>query len=75
VVIRSKLDPLTWRRIKRFTTPYNAAKHDFDQPKDTHLFSIADALIAYIVARKLGIALYPLASLTTDLTIFDQACQ
>lgn len=64
-LFREKVDHTTWARLDRFRQIYNASKHDVGQPKDTHLFSRADAILAYVVCRRLGIELHGLARLTT----------
>ena len=69
--VKNKIDPTTWGQISRFTLIYNEAKHRFDHDKDTHMFSMEDAVLAYFVCRRLGQKLYPLASLSTDLAVFD----
>lgn len=73
-VVKAKVDPVTWGQISRYTRIYNDAKHNFNHNKDTHMFSVEDALLAYFVCRKLGKKLYPLASLSTDLSVFDTNC-
>lgn len=73
-VVRTKVDSLTYSVINQFVAIYNASKHDVSQPKDTHMFSVEDAVLAYVLCRRLGMRLYPLASLLTDLTIFDSRC-
>jgi hypothetical protein len=73
-VVRNKIDRHTWNCISKFTAVYNQAKHNVSQPKDTHLFSIEDAVLAYVISRKLGMYLYPVAMLGTDLAIFEQDC-
>jgi len=74
-IVRRRLDAITLDRLQRFTAIYNAAKHDLKHEKDSHLFSIPDAIAAYFVSRKLGLALYPLARLETDLVVFEpEAC-
>jgi hypothetical protein len=73
-VVRQSLDPVTWSRIDQFTHIYNEAKHTLSHPKDTHLFSMEDALLAYVIARKLAIALYPITRLHTDLKVFSEEC-
>ena len=60
--------------IGQFLHIYNASKHDVYHPKDTHLFSLEDAVIAYTVSRKIGVQLYPLAKLYTDVAVFDTEC-
>ena len=75
VVVKSKVDSQTWKQIEAFTHIYNDAKHNFSQSKDTHMFSVEDALLAYFVCRKLGMKLYPLANLATDLQIFEKKCE
>ena len=73
-IVRRKVDPTTWRQIEAFTHIYNDAKHDFSHAKDTHMFSVEDALLAYFVCRKLGAKLYPLANMATNLKIFETEC-
>ena len=53
------------RQIERFAEIYNIAKHDVSQDKDTHRFSVANAVMAYFVARSLAKPLYPKASLAS----------
>lgn len=69
--VASMLEPELFAQVAAFATIYNASKHDFDQDKDSHMFSIEDAVLAYFVARKMGMRLYPLAHLSTDLRVFD----
>lgn len=64
-LIHRKLDSITLQQIKGFKDLYNAAKHDIAQSKDTHLFLITDAVLAYLITRQLGMKLYPLATLVT----------
>ncbi len=73
-IIKTKVDPLTYSVINQFVAIYNASKHDVSQPKDTHMFSVEDVVLAYVLCRKLGMRLYPLANLSTSLTIFDSRC-
>ncbi len=73
-IVKAKVDPATWSLISEFVAVYNASKHDMDQPKDTHMFSAEDAVLAYVLCRRLGMRLYPLANLSTDLKIFDSRC-
>ena len=68
--VRCRLDAATWSLLDRFTRMYNAAKHYVSQPKDTHLFSVEDAAVTYFVSRALGNRLYPMAGMTTDLSLF-----
>jgi hypothetical protein len=74
-IVKRKLDATTWKQIEAFTHIYNDAKHNFSQDKDTHLFSIEDAILAYFICRKLGWKLYPLANLATDIKIFEKECE
>ena len=74
LAVKRKVDPVTWKQIDRFTRIYNDAKHNFNHTKDTHMFSVKDALLAYFTCRKLGAKLYPLANLVTDVNIFDKEC-
>jgi hypothetical protein len=72
--VKRKIDSKTWKHIDTFTHIYNDAKHNFSHHKDTHLFSVEDALLSYFVCRKLGMRLYPLANLVTDVKIFEKEC-
>lgn len=72
--VHQRLPADVWARLDKFTGIYNEAKHNMRHPKDTHLFSIEDAVLAYILARKLAAALYPHAHLHTDIAIFKQPC-
>jgi hypothetical protein len=69
--IAAVVDSVTLGQALRFAPINNAAKHDFDHPKDSHMFSYDDALAAYFVCRRLALRLYPLAKLGTDLAVFD----
>jgi hypothetical protein len=71
-VAKGRIDPVVWEQISRYTRIYNASKHDFTQEMDTHLFSLQDAILAYFICRRLGATLYPLAKLSTDLTLFER---
>lgn len=68
---RRRIEPTLWRQIDAYTHIYNDAKHYFRHNKDTHLFSIKDALLAYFICRALGAKLYHQADLATDLRVFD----
>ena len=73
-IVKRKVDSTTWKQIEAFTHIYNDAKRNFSQAKDTHMFSVEDALLAYFVCRRLGSKLYPLADLATDIKIFEKEC-
>jgi hypothetical protein len=74
-IVRTKVDRVTWGQIDIYTHIYNDAKHNFGQDKDTHMFSVEDAVLAYFVCRRLGEKLYPLANLMTDMKVFDEECE
>ncbi len=74
-IVKKKVDPTTWNQIDGFTHIYNDAKHNFSHAKDTHMFSLEDAIMSYFVCRNLGVKLYPLARLATDIRIFDKECE
>jgi hypothetical protein len=65
-IVKGKIDPATWDLLWHYRGVYNAAKHQFNHPVGTHLFSVRDAVLAYAVARRLGQELYSLADLRTD---------
>lgn len=65
-IVRRRIEPTTWEQLWTYRAIYNASKHEFTHDLGTHLFSIQDAIVAYIVARRLGQQLYPLAKLKTD---------
>jgi hypothetical protein len=73
ILVRPKLDPVLWQQMVRFAKVYNAAKHNVNHPKDTHLFSVEDAVLAFIVARQLAMQLYPLVKLKTELVALAAA--
>lgn len=75
VFVKRKVDSTTWKQIETFTHIYNDAKHNFSQDKDTHLFSVEDAILSYFVCRQLGLKLYPLADLATDIKVFEKECE
>ena len=58
-------------QLRRFTLVHNAAKHEVPTHEDRHLFSQGDAVQAYVVSRKLAMALYPHAKLTVALERFE----
>jgi len=70
-VAKSKVDSTTWKQIDAFLQVCNDAKRHFSRNMDTPLFSVEDALLAYFICRKLGIKLYPLAHLATDIKILE----
>jgi hypothetical protein len=69
-MVRRKLDEVTYGRAVAFSGVFNQAKHHVSHEKDTHLFSVSDAIVAYFIARRLSLPLYPLAKLKTDLSRF-----
>lgn len=73
-IVKQKVDSETWKQLNTFTHVYNDAKHNFSHEKDTHMFSVEDAILSYFVCRKLGSKLYPLANLATDIKIFEKEC-
>ncbi len=74
IIVRQKVDAITWNQIDRVTKIYNDAKHNFSHVKDTHMFSVEDAVLSYFVCRRLGLKLYPLADLATHMAIFESEC-
>jgi len=68
---KMRIDPATWKQASKFTRIYNDSKHRVNQPKDTHLFSVTDAILAYFVSRQLAMRLYPLAKMKTDWRAFQ----
>jgi len=70
-IARRKLDEDTYSRALIFSGIFNQAKHNLSHEKDTHLFSVSDAILAYFIARRLAVSLYPLARLKTDLVRFS----
>jgi hypothetical protein len=65
-IVRQTIKPVTWNQLWRYRGIYNLAKHRFDQPIGSHLFSVPDAVLAYVVGRRLGQELYPIANLKTN---------
>ena len=42
---------MTWEQLWTYRGIYNADKHDFTHQMGTHLFSVQDAVLAYLTAR------------------------
>jgi hypothetical protein len=63
--LREQLGPLA-SQLSRYVTIYNDAKHQLDHEFGTHMFSVEEAVVAYMVSRVLGLALYPRADLKSD---------
>ena len=68
---KSKLDPEIHEMSCSFARIYNDAKHEMSHDKDTHLFSISDAIFAYFISRALGNSMYDLVRIETDISRFD----
>ena len=71
---RVRIGQPTWQHLVDLLPVYNSAKHDMDQPKDTHLFSVEEAVVTYVVCRQLAQPLYRHAHLRTDLGLYEQPC-
>lgn len=65
------VDRTTHAQALRFSRINNAAKHEYDHEKDTHMFSLEDALASYFICRRIALRLYPLARLTTNMAVFE----
>lgn len=63
--VKERLDPLAWDQMARFTHCTNDAAGFLSVQ-----FSVEDAVVAYIVGRKLAEALYPLVELQTPVRAF-----
>ncbi len=72
-VVSRRIGPLLYGQIDRFAAVYSASKHEVTHLAGTHLFSLEEALSAYVVSRRLGEQLYPHASLATDMTLFTDS--
>jgi hypothetical protein len=64
--LKHQIDEVTWDQLVRFKSVHNDAKHRFDNDLGTHMFSVQDAVLAYLIARRLGQKLYPTANLKSD---------
>lgn len=73
-IIKAKLSHHMQTELAEITPIYNAAKHDVDQPVDTHLFAVEDAVLFYAICRQLAKKLYPCARMNTDMRTFDIPC-
>ena len=60
-----KLDPVRCQ-MARYADLHNSAKHEFEHELGTHLFSISDAVFAYMNSRMLGLFLYPRAAVKSN---------
>jgi len=57
--------------IKVIVKLYNDSKHRVDQAKDTHLFSIQDAVMCYVATRKISIRVMPFVKLYTPIEVWN----
>jgi hypothetical protein len=73
-IVQSSLSKSTWEQTNRLLPVYNAAKHEVSPLMDTHLFSLEDATLAYVVCRKLGLIMFSVATLHTNLDIYLEPC-
>jgi hypothetical protein len=69
--IKRKVDSRTWGQINALLDISNDAKRQFGRNKVTAAFSVEDALLVYFICRKLGMRLYPLAKLSTNMQLFE----
>jgi len=70
VRVRNQLGDVLVGQVSQVVQIYNAAKHHVDHPMDTHLFSVEDGILSYLVCRKLGSRLIPLCALNTPAGTF-----
>ncbi len=70
---KSTINPMLWGQIDRFRSVYNNAKHSMNHPVDTHMFTVEDAVVSYIICRRFALMLYPYVRLATDLSMFDKS--
>jgi hypothetical protein len=75
VVVKRKINSTAWGQVKAFLDICNNVKGQFSRDKFHAVFSVEDALLVYFICRRIGMKLYPLAKLATDITIFETECQ
>jgi hypothetical protein len=68
--IKDRVDVLAWDQLVRYTTCTNDARTVLLHSTERELFSVEDAVVAYIVGRKVAEALYPLVDLHTPVRAF-----
>lgn len=64
-------EPILRSELDLIAKMFNASKHDVDQYKDQHLFSLNDAFLCYFITRKLAIQLYPHIKLYTSPEVWN----
>ncbi|MDP9440090.1 MAG: hypothetical protein M3P49_15350 [Actinomycetota bacterium] len=85
--VREVLGPNGSERAGRFLTAYNSSKHHFavvdaardgipdegegGSPRDEHLFSVGDAVVGYVVCRRLARPLYAHAGLRSPRSLWS----
>ena len=57
--------------IKVIVKLYNDSKHRVDQDKDTHLFSVQDAVMCYVATRKISMRVMPFVKLYTPIEVWN----
>ncbi|MBU8716079.1 hypothetical protein KM924_26655 [Brevibacillus parabrevis] len=70
-VVSNRLDNQLMIDLRVIVGLYNDAKHRVNHQKDTHLFDISDALVCYIVTRKISMRLMPMVRLYTPLEVWE----
>ena len=73
--VKSKVGSNTWAQVNALLDVCNDAKRQFRRNKVTAPFTVEDALLVYFICRKLGMCLYPLAKLSTDMRVFETDCK
>lgn len=66
-----KLERHLYETLKLVIKPYNNAKHNLEQHKDTHLFDTETALLYYVAVRKTALMLMPITHLYTPSTTWN----
>lgn len=69
-MVKERLDTLTWDQLLRFTTCCTESRPMFLRQANEASYSVEDAVVAYVVGRKLAEALYPLVDLHTPVRKF-----
>ncbi|RNB70404.1 hypothetical protein [Brevibacillus panacihumi] len=57
--------------IKEIVKLYNDSKHRVDQDKDSHLFSVQDAVMCYVATRKISMSVVPYVKLDTPEDVWN----
>ncbi len=68
-IARQKIGVELVRELMTIVNLYNNSKHKVNQPKDTHLFCFEEAIVCYLVTRKLSNKIIPFVKIHSNIQL------